>query len=101
MLPVRCSALSLHQNGQVISGQILILQRDFQVLRDLRPFGLRALLVLLERALAMRSIGGMIAVLTIVQGSHEIGTVGQALFDSVGHELTGLGHGQGGRFFCA
>ena len=49
----------------------------------------------------MRSIGGMIAVLAIVQGCHEIGTVGQALFDGAGHELTGLGYGQGGRFFCA
>ena len=49
----------------------------------------------------MRSIGGMIAALTIVQGRHEIGTVGQTLFDGVGYELTGLGHGQGGRFFCA
>ena len=40
----------------------------------------------------MRSIGGMIAALKIVQGSHEVGAVDQTLFDGVGYELTGLGY---------
>jgi len=71
----------------------LVVQRDFQVLRDFAPFGFSALLVALKRALAMRAISGMIAVLTIVQDGHEIGTVGQAQFDGVGHQLPGLGYG--------
>ena len=51
----------------------------------------------------MRSIGGMIATLMILQiGGDALGWgVGQALFDGLGHQLTGLGRGQGGRFFCA
>ena len=85
----------------VINVLVLVVQRDFKVLRDFHPFGLCALPILLECAFAMRAIGGMIAALTIVQGRRRIGAVGQTLCDGVGHELTRLGRGQGGSFFCA